>query len=108
MDGMVAEILAPVWLQVTDQVLLASTAEVGSLPAVAVVIVSVGDPAKEIWLIAFTAKFTVWVCAPSLAALPIVPSVRTKILVRRCFLISVLHCPAALDSKTRGTVEPSG
>jgi hypothetical protein len=41
---MLAEILAPVWLVVTAQVLDASVAAVGWLPAVAVVTVSDGDP----------------------------------------------------------------
>src|SRR4030088_138278 len=90
MLGMLAEILAPVWLVVTAQVLLASTADVGSLPAAAVVTVSEGVPAKEIWLIAFTAKVTVWICAPRSAAPPMTPIAR-RILVKRCALIALLQ-----------------
>src|SRR2546423_12314454 len=73
-----AEILAPVWLVVTLQVLAASITDVGSLPATAVVIVREGEAEKEIWLIALTAKVTVWVCAPSSAAPPRAPIAKRK------------------------------
>src|SRR5690348_10929282 len=71
LEGMLAEILAPVWLVVTDQTELASDTGEGSLPAVAVVMVRV--TAVEVmlnWLIGLTSKFTVWVWAPAAEARP--------------------------------------
>ena len=59
--GMLAVIFAPVWLVVTAQVAEASVTLVGAEPATAVVIVSDGAPTKATWLMALTAKVTVWV-----------------------------------------------
>src|SRR6476620_5961999 len=54
--GMLAVILAPVWLVVTDHVAVALVMLVGPEPGVAVVTASVGAPANAIWLIALIEK----------------------------------------------------
>src|SRR3954470_20068350 len=56
-----AVILAPVWFVVTAHVLPLEVAEVGALPAVAVLMTSDGVPVTPTRLIASTWKVTVWV-----------------------------------------------
>src|SRR5436309_2790484 len=60
-DAMLAVIFAPVWFVVTAHELLADVAEVGALPAVAVLMISDGEPVTLIWLIASTWNVTVCV-----------------------------------------------
>jgi hypothetical protein len=59
--GMLAVILAVLWLVVTDHELAAEVTLVGALPAVAVLMSSEGAPVTEIWLMAVT--WNVTVCA---------------------------------------------
>src|SRR5688500_7483604 len=65
-----AVIFAFDWFVVTAQV-AAAVAAVGALPAVAVLMVSEGDPATAIWFTALTWKVTfcvlVWACATEAA-----------------------------------------
>src|SRR3954470_7820562 len=56
-----AVILAPVWFVVTAQVLPLDVAEVGALPAEAVLMTSDGVPVTPTRLIASTWNVTVWV-----------------------------------------------
>src|SRR3954469_2287801 len=65
-----AVILAPVWFVVTAQVLPLDVAEVGALPALAVLMTRDGVPVTPTRLIASTWNVTVWVavCAEAEAA----------------------------------------